>query len=94
MQWPGSQCYMSDMLDFEFDDGEECDETTEQDLIIMEDISIKFELKVGLLLIVSIYILGHVEKFLQWFREKRRRIFYVLLETFNQRGCWVAAEIY
>ena len=43
---------MSDMLDFEFDDGEECDETTEQDLILMEDISIKFELKVGFLLLV------------------------------------------
>ena len=37
---------MSEMLDFEFDDGEECDETTEQDLILMDDISIKFELKV------------------------------------------------
>lgn len=38
---------MSEMLDFEFDDGEECDETTEQDLILMDDMSIKFELKVN-----------------------------------------------
>lgn len=42
----GSECYMTDMLDFEFDDGEECDETTEQDLILIEDMSTKFELKV------------------------------------------------
>lgn len=42
----GSECYLSDMLDFEFDDGEECDETTEQDLTLIDDISTKFDLKV------------------------------------------------
>lgn len=69
----GSECYMSEMLDFEFDDGEECDETTEQDLILMEDISIGFELKVEFyinrldqffLMFVGGF-LGYVEEFFQ-----------------------------
>ena len=42
----GSECYMTDMLDFEFDDGEECDETTEQDLTYLDDTQIQFELRV------------------------------------------------
>lgn len=36
---------MSAMLEF-YDDGEECDETTEDDLIFLKDISTKFSLKV------------------------------------------------
>ena len=41
----GSECYMTDMLDFEFDDGEECDETTELDLIHLGDQSIKRKMR-------------------------------------------------
>lgn len=61
---------MTDMLDFEFDDGEECDETTEQDLILIDDMSTKFELKVILIIFNSIVfnvfgkILGYVKEFL------------------------------
>lgn len=43
----GSTCYMSAMLEF-YDDGEECDETTEDDLVFLQDCSTKFSLKVGL----------------------------------------------
>ena len=37
---------MSEMLDFDPDEGEECDETTENDLIFLNDSSISFELVV------------------------------------------------
>ena len=39
----GSTCYMSAMLEF-YDDGEECDDKTEEDLLFLEDSSTKFEL--------------------------------------------------
>ena len=40
---------------FQFDDGEECDETTKINLIYLEDQSIKLELKVKLCLFIKIY---------------------------------------
>jgi hypothetical protein len=42
----GSTCYMSAMLEF-YDDGEECDETTEDDLAFLSDIGTKFTLSVA-----------------------------------------------
>ena len=41
----GSTCYMSAMLEF-YDDGEECDDKTEEDLIYMSDTSTRFKLAV------------------------------------------------
>lgn len=41
----GSTCYMSAMLEF-YDDGEECDETTEEDLEYLQDGSTKINLVV------------------------------------------------
>ena len=39
----GSTCYMSAMLQF-YDDGEECDDKTEEDLIFLKDTATQFEL--------------------------------------------------
>ena len=39
----GSTCYMSAMLEF-YDDGEDCDETAEDDLLFLGDPSTHFEL--------------------------------------------------
>lgn len=41
----GSTCYMSAMLEF-YDDGEECDDKTEEDLIFLKDTSTHFNLAV------------------------------------------------
>jgi hypothetical protein len=41
----GSTCYMSAMLEF-YDDGEECDDKTEEDLIYLKDTSTNFTLSV------------------------------------------------
>ena len=45
----GSTCYMSAMLEF-YDDGEECDDKTEEDLIYLSDTSMRFKLAVCLCL--------------------------------------------
>lgn len=42
---------MSDFLGFDFDNGDECDETTEDDLIYLKDIGTTFKLTVNLLTI-------------------------------------------
>lgn len=42
----GSEFYMSEMLDFEYDDGEEADETTEEDLIYLKDVVSSMDLVV------------------------------------------------
>ena len=43
----GSTCYMSAMLEF-YDDGEECDDKTEEDLIFLKDTATNFTLSVRL----------------------------------------------
>lgn len=43
----GSEFYMSEMLDFEYDDGEEADETTEEDLIFLKDVVASMDLVVS-----------------------------------------------
>ena len=42
----GSEFYMSEMLDFDFDEGEEADETTEEDLIYLKDVVANMDLVV------------------------------------------------
>jgi importin-9 len=41
----GSTCYMSAMLEF-YDDGEECDDKTEEDLLFLNDTATRFSLAV------------------------------------------------
>ena len=40
----GSECLMSELLNFEFDDGEECNDDTEADLLLLNDNSVKINL--------------------------------------------------
>ena len=47
-----SEQYQSEMLEFEMEDNEECDETTEEDLLYMKDISTTFSLTVSLRLLI------------------------------------------
>lgn len=42
----GSEFYMSEMLDFEYEDDEEADETTEEDLAYLKDVVINMDLVV------------------------------------------------
>lgn len=44
----GSTCYMSAMLEF-YDDGEQCDDKTEEDLVYLKDTSTNFTLSVPLI---------------------------------------------
>ncbi len=41
----GSACYMSEMLNFNLDEYEECDQTPEDDLLLLNDPFVKSELK-------------------------------------------------
>ena len=49
----GSECYMSEMLDFEYDDGEEADETTEEDLVHLKDVVAEMDLVVCVHLVLA-----------------------------------------
>jgi hypothetical protein len=49
----GSCTYLSEFLDYDQEEGDECDETTEEDLIYLKDISTSFELVVKLFLIIN-----------------------------------------
>lgn len=42
----GSEFYMSEMLDFDYDDEEEADETTEEDLANLKDVVTSMDLVV------------------------------------------------
>ena len=42
----GSECYMSEMLDFDFDEDAEADESTDEDLIYLKDPCININLVV------------------------------------------------
>ena len=55
----GSECYMSEMLDFEYDDGEEADETTEEDLVHLKDVVAEMDLVVIIGFMQSMTVLSH-----------------------------------
>ena len=57
----GSTLYMSEFLDFNQEVGEECDETTEEDMIYLHDPCVSLNLVVGLFDL----FLGHASRFLQ-----------------------------
>jgi hypothetical protein len=40
----GSECLMSELLNFEFEDGEECSDNTEQDLLLLNDPTTRLDL--------------------------------------------------
>lgn len=65
---------MSAMLEF-YDDGEECDETTEEDLEYLKDVSTRVNLGVTFPPILGIY-----QKFLHLPDEDRQRLFKKLPE--------------
>lgn len=41
----GSECYLSEMLDFDFEEGDEGEETSEEDLIFLNIEGTRFEMK-------------------------------------------------